>query len=166
MGSGNGQGRGDAALGDVARDVMDHAAIIVRDRLKIGTLEVRRYAEHVRRDVAPRAGLLGAAGLLGTLAVISGLVGLFLGIAGAIGSVAWTFVIYAALFAVVAVVVGALAGQRPHRDEGEEIARRFPGAQVKESEREHLLVAQRGSREAHREEIAEARREASLPLGR
>ena len=161
--SGNGQARADSALGDVARDAMDHAAVIVRDRIKIGTLEARRYAEHMRRDVAPRAGLAFAAAALGTLAVTSGLVGLFLGIAGAIGSVAWTFVIYAAFFAVIAIVAAALARQPLRRDEGEEIARRFPAAHLKETEPAHLLTAQRSTTEAHREVIAEARREANLP---
>ncbi len=167
--SGNGQTggerrpapRAEPALGDVARDVMDHAAVIVRDRFKIGALEARRFAEHVRRDVAPRAGLVATAAALGALAVIAGLVGLFLGIAGAIGSVAWTFVIYAALFAVAALVVGSLAGRAPRRDEGEEIARRFPAARLSEAESEHLLVEQRSTPEAHQREIEEARREAS-----
>jgi hypothetical protein len=161
--SGDGRSSGDAALGDVARDVMDHAAVIVRDEIKIRMLETRRYAEHVRRDVAPRAALVAAAAALGTLAVIAGLVGLFLGIAGAIGSVAWTFVIYAALFAVVALVVAGLANQASRRDEGDEIARRFPAARLKETGGEHLLVAQRSSPEAHRREIEEARREALPP---
>ncbi len=71
--------------------------------------------------------------------------------------------IYAALFAVGTVVVAALARQPPRRDEGEEIARRFPAVRTKETAREHLLVAQRSTDAAHREEVEEARREASLP---
>jgi hypothetical protein len=64
---------------------------------------------------------------------------------------------------VIAIVAAALARQPSRRDEGEEIARRFPAAHLKETEPEHLLTAQRSTTEAHREAIAEARREAHLP---
>jgi hypothetical protein len=144
----------------VARDLVDHATMIVRDEIKIGKLEARRYAEHLRHDVAPRAGFLAAAASLAALAVLAFAVALFLGIAQAIGSVAWTFAIFGALLAVVAVIVATLA-HPSRRDEGEEIARRFPAARTKASEPEHLLTAQRSSLSAHREEVEEARREAS-----
>jgi len=115
----NGAARGDEppppALGEVARDVMDHAAIIVRDRIEIGKLEARRYAEHVRRDVAPRAAFGVAAAVLAAVAVLSGLLALFLGIARALDSVAWAFAIYAALFAVLAVFAYALSTRAPRR---------------------------------------------------
>ena len=134
--------------------------MIVRDEIKIGRLEARRVADHLRRDVAPRAGWLAAAAALGALGVLAGAVALFLGIAQAIGSVAWTFAIYAAFFAVAAVLAAALSARPPRRDEGEEIARRFPAARAKASEPAHLITAQRAGLEAHREVVAEARREA------
>ena len=56
-----------SALGDVARDVMDHASMIVRDRLELTRLEAHRYAEHVKKDVAPRAAF-GAAAAFGSSA--------------------------------------------------------------------------------------------------
>lgn len=148
------------ALGSVARDVLDHATTIVRDEIKIARLEARRYGEHLRRDVARPAALGAAAVSLGALGALFGLIALFLGIARAIDSVAWTFAIYAGAFCVAGVVAYAMAKRPQHRDVGEEIARRFPATRTKESEREHLLVAQRTRPEAHREEVAEARREA------
>jgi hypothetical protein len=101
------------ALGEVARDVIDHTTIIVRDEVKIAKLEARRYADHLRRDVAPRAGYTVAAATLGGLSVLFGLVALFLGIAEALGSVAWTFAIYCALFAVLTIVAAYLAAHPP-----------------------------------------------------
>lgn len=164
--SGNGHTRGHApqhALGDVARDVMDQASVILRDRLKIGKLEARRYVEHVRRDLAPRAAYGAVTAALATVAVLCGLVALLIGIAHALGSVAWAFAIYAAAFAVATIVALSLGARPPRRDEGEEIARRFPAARTKESQPEHLLVTQRSTPEAHWEEIREARRETHWP---
>jgi hypothetical protein len=152
---------GAPALGGIARDVMDHATIIVRDHLQIGRLEARRYAQHVRRDVAPRAARGAVIVALASVAAACGLVAAFLGIARALDSVAWAFAVYCALFAVAALV--ALAVAPPRRDEGEEIARRFPAARMKQTEPEHLLVAQRSTMDAHREEVEEARREAPPP---
>ncbi len=149
------------ALGDVARDVMDHATIIVRDQLEIGKLEARRYADHVRRDVAPRAARGAVVGALALVAVLCGLTAVFLGIARALDSVAWAFAIYCALFALAALVALAVGGQA--RDEGDEIARRFPATRTRRTEPEHLLVAQRSTATAHREEVEEARREAAAP---
>src|ERR1700733_13471420 len=82
------------ALGDVARDVIDHVTILLRDQIGIVRLEARRLAERARRDVLPRAALLALAAGLAGLAGLLGLVALFLGIAFAIG-VAWAFAIYA-----------------------------------------------------------------------
>jgi hypothetical protein len=158
--SGNGGAERDgAALVGVARDVIDHMAIIVRDSVKIGRLEGRRYLEHLRRDVARQAAWTVAAAVAGATAVICGLVALFLGIASAIG-VAWTFAIYAGVFAVGAVVAASLAAHQAPRDEAEEIARRFPAARTRSGFPEHLLVEQESSAAGHRREIEEARREA------
>jgi hypothetical protein len=144
----------------VARDVLDHATMIVRDEIKVGRLSARRYAEHLRHDVAPRAGWIAVAAALGGLAVLAFAIGLFLGIAHAIGSVAWTFVIYGAALTVTAVVAAVISKNPSRRDEGEAIARRFPAARARPSLPEHGIVGQRSIPEAHREEVAEARREA------
>jgi hypothetical protein len=148
------------ALGDVARDVMDHASMIVRDRVKIGRLEARRYVEHLKRDVAPRASFLAAAVVLGGLGALFGLIAVFLGIASAIGP-AWAFAIYCAVFILGGIVCAGFYGRPPiHRDEGEEIARRFPGAHMREGRPQQSLIAQRESAAGHREIVYEARREA------
>jgi hypothetical protein len=116
--SGNGEPRAQGpALGGVARDVVDHAAMIGRDWLNIGKLEARRYGEHLRRDVATRVAWGAVVAILAALAGLCGIIALFWGIAVAIGSVAWTFVIFAALFAVLAMVAAALSSNRAHEGE-------------------------------------------------
>jgi hypothetical protein len=150
------------ALGDVARDVIDHTSMMVRDAFKIVRLEASRYVEHLRRDVGWRAAFGALAAATGVAALLCGLIAVFLGIASAIGSVAWAFAIYAALFAVGAVVLAALANRPVKRDVGEEIAQRFPAARMKESEPEHLLTAQRSAEEAHVRMTKEAAREAGI----
>ena len=49
------------AIGEVGRDVMEHAATNPSDAVLIGILEVRRYAQGVLRDLVPRIGLIMAA---------------------------------------------------------------------------------------------------------
>jgi hypothetical protein len=158
--TGNGRARHDgAALGGVARDVIDHVTIIVRDSLKIGWLEGRRYVDHLRRDVARQAAWRAAAAIAAAVAALCALLAAFLGIASAIG-VAWTFAIYAGLFAVGAIVAASLAARPAARDEAEEIARRFPAARARQGFPEHLLIEQQSSPEGHRREVEEAWREA------
>jgi Putative Actinobacterial Holin-X, holin superfamily III len=164
VGNGAHEPGGAQALGDVARDVMDHASAILRDRLQIGKIEARRYAEHVRRDVAPRAAFRAGAAALAALAVLFALVALFLGIADALGSVAWAFAIYAAAFAVGAIAVASAAGRAVHRDEREEMARRFPTARMEATMPEHLLVEPRSRADALPQKVAEGRREAGGPV--
>ena len=96
------------ALGDVARDVMDHGTMILRDGIQLAKLEVRRYSEHLLREVAPR----GVVAALGAVAVLCGLIALFLGIASALDSVAWAFAIYCALFAAATLVGAGLVARR------------------------------------------------------
>jgi hypothetical protein len=155
-----GEGEGQA-LGDVARDAIDHVSMIVRDEIKIARLEARRLAEHARRDVLPRAALLAVAAGLAAVSGLLGLLALFLGIAFAIG-VAWAFAIYAAAFAVLAVGALAFAGRPPRPETSEEIARRFPAARSREGLPEHGIV-QIGREDGHRLVTGEARREASPP---
>lgn len=148
------------ALGDVARDAIDHVTMIGRDVFKIGKLEARRYAEHLRYDVAPKAAFKGVAAAAGGLGVTLLLIGIFIGIASAIG-VGWTFVLYGAIFLVGAAVAYSLGRRGVPRDEGEEIARRFPAARMIEGRPEHQLAAQRTNGHAHLAEVEEARREAA-----
>jgi hypothetical protein len=165
--NGNGAPADGRTPGSVARDLVDHATMIVRDEIKMGRLSARRYADHLRHDVAPRAGWLCAAAALVGLGVLAFAVAVFLGLARLIGSVAWAFAIYGAVLTVAGVVAAAVSSRPPLRDEGEEIARRFPAVRAKESLPEHLVAAQRSRPEAHREELEEARRESvverSLP---
>jgi Putative Actinobacterial Holin-X, holin superfamily III len=98
----------DQSLGDVARDVMDHGTMILRDGIKLAKLEGSRYSEHLLREVAPR----GVVAALGAVAVLCGLIALFLGIASALDSVAWAFAIYCALFAAAALVGAGLVARR------------------------------------------------------
>ena len=98
------------ALGTVARDVIDHVTIIARDEVKIAGLSAKRYAEHLRRDVAPRAAYAAAAVALAALTAIFGLLAIFIGIAHALSSAAWAFAIYCAAFAVLTVLAMYLAG--------------------------------------------------------
>jgi hypothetical protein len=117
---------GTQALGEVARDVIDHVTMIVRDEVKIAGLETRRRVEHLRREVAVRLAYRAAAVLMATVAGICGLIALFLGIARALDSVAWAFAIYAALFAVVAIVVVALSSRLPRQEARSGQMSRYP----------------------------------------
>jgi hypothetical protein len=147
------------ALGDVARDVMDHVSMIARDESKMARLAVRRYVEHLRAEVAPRALFRAGVGACVALAGVFFLIALFLGIAWAIGSVAWTFLIFAALFGAGAVLLAAFAGRPARLESGEAIARRFPAARTDEGRPSQALVRQT-SPEGHRAVVAEAQREA------
>jgi len=157
-GAGNGAPPPAAPLGEVARDVMDHASAIARDELALARLSARRYAEHVRRDVAPPALLGGAAVVTGSLGVMFGLIALFLGIARAIDSVAWTFAIYCALFAAGAALLLSTR-RRAAALRGDEILGRLPAVRIAERAPEHALVRQE-TPEAHRALVDEAAREA------
>jgi len=147
-----------APLGDVLRDVMDHASIIMRDELKLVRLEARRYTEHLKSEVAARALLTAGAAVCALLTALFGLIAVFLGIARALGSVAWAFAIYAVLFAAGTAVMLGVRARRATLG-GEEILGRLPGVRAHEPEREHALVQQE-TPEAHRVLTEEARREA------
>lgn len=149
----------EAALGDVARDVMDHASMIVRDRVEIARLEARRWKDHLARDVAPRALFAVGAALCALLALTAGLVALFLALAAALGSVAWTFLIFAGLFVLAGVVMAGFYTRSPVPLGAEDIARRFPAVRSEPARPEHALVRQEHP-EAHRMITAEAAREA------
>jgi hypothetical protein len=164
----NSAGRGSAGglrssheLGDVARDVIDHVGMVARDGVKIAKLEVRRYVEHLRKDLGARAVLGTCAAFTAAAALVCGLVAAFLGIAYAVG-VAWAFAIYCGIFAVIALFLYMLAARAVPTYTGDEIARRFPAARMKESEAEHLLLAQRSTEAGHQRMTEEAAREAGI----
>lgn len=146
------------ALGDVARDAMDHASMIVRDELKIARLEARRYVDHVKRDVAPRALFATAAAACALLAAITGAIALFLGILWVIGSIAWTFLIFAAMFTTFAAVLANLSRRPAMVASSVEIERGFPAVKMEEHRPEHALAAQERP-EAHAMIVEAARRE-------
>jgi hypothetical protein len=146
------------ALGDVARDVMDHASIIVRDRIELTRLEAQRYAAHVKKDVAPRAALTAAVVVCGGLAGLMALIAVFLGLVSALGSVAWSFVIYALVFAVVTAALAGFRAQPPRAPRAEDIERRFPIVKAHEHEPAHALVRQE-TPEEHHKIVVEAGRE-------
>jgi hypothetical protein len=149
-------------LGNVARDVMDHISMLVRDEAKIARLSVRRYTEHVREDVAPKALFGVGAAVCAGLAVVCGLLALFLAIAWALGSVAWTFLIFCGLFVVGTIVmVGLVARPRPARPE--DISKRFPAVGTRTGMPEHALARQ-STPEGHREVTLEAERETSREM--
>jgi hypothetical protein len=148
-------------LGDVARDVIDHVGMVARDGLKIAKLEALRYVEHLRKDHGARAVLVTCAALTAAAALVCGLVAAFLGIAYAVG-VAWAFAIYCGIFAVFALFFFMLAARPAPTYTGDEIARRFPAARMKESQPEHLLVAQRSTEAGHQRMTEEAAREAGI----
>ena len=99
------------ALGAVVRDAIDHTAMILRDTAKLGRLEVRDFQNRVLAPGLRKAGIGVTIALFASLAAVFGLLAIFLGIAAAIDSVAWTFAIFAGAFAVVAMLVGPLAGR-------------------------------------------------------
>lgn len=150
------------ALGDVARDVMDHASMIVRDEIKIARLSAGRWVEHAKRDVAPRALIAAALGIVGLLAVVFALLAIFLGFVAATGSVAWTFVIFAVAFGVGALVLVGLY-RRPARVEtSDDIERRFPAVRLGEQEhRPEQALVREETLPAHRVIVVEANRQAA-----
>lgn len=148
-----------ASLGDVARDLMDHASMIARDEARMARLSVSRYVEHLRTDVAPRAMWGAATGVCAALALVCALLALFLGIVWAIGSVAWTFLIFAGLFIIGAGAAASLYGRPARLTTAEDIERRFPSVRAHEAAPERVL-SQQATPEAHAQVKAEALREA------
>lgn len=146
------------ALGEVARDVMDHASMIVRDRVEIARLEARRWKETLRRDVAPKAALATGVVVCALLALTAGLIALFLAVAAALGSVAWAFLIFAGLFVLAAVALAGFYTRLPAAMSTEDIEKRFPAVRAEPHRPERALVRQEG-REAHAVITAEAARE-------
>jgi hypothetical protein len=102
-----------AALGDVVRDAMDHARVIVRDSVAIGKIEARQVADRVARDLVPRAAFGLAAAAFGALGVIFALIALFIGLGAIIPSVAWRLFLFAVMVLGLAAIGGLLASRSP-----------------------------------------------------
>ena len=101
-----------AGLGEVARDVVDHAQIIARDAIAIGKLETRRAVDRAKeraKEIAPRI----AFGAIAAVAALTGtvflLIAIFLALGGPIPSVAWRTAIFGVFFLVVAVIAAIFA---------------------------------------------------------
>jgi uncharacterized membrane protein YtjA (UPF0391 family) len=110
-----------AGLGEVARDVVDHAQGIARDALAIGKLEARRAVERARsqaREVAPRIAFGAVAGVAALVGVVLLLIALFIALGDPIPSVGWRMALFGVFFLVVAVIAGLFAGSHEeHRNE-------------------------------------------------
>jgi hypothetical protein len=158
-----GDGQRREALGDVARDMMDQVSIMARDEVRLARLSARRYVEHLRGDVAPRALWATVAGVTAMLAGIFLAIAIFWGIAVLIGSVAWTFVIFAAFCILGSVLAISAMRRTQHAETAADIERRFPAVRADKAGPEHA-IARLDSEEGHRERIAEAQRETSREL--
>jgi hypothetical protein len=121
-----------AGLGEVARDVVDHAQVIARDALAIGKLEARRVVDRARsqaREVAPRVAFGAVAAVAALVGVVLLLIALFIALGDPIPSVGWRMALFAVFFLVVAVIAALFAA--PHEERREEKARERGSAKAK-----------------------------------
>ena len=131
-----------ANLGDVARDVVDHAQVIARDALSIGKLEVRRAVDRARtqaREVVPRIAFGAVAGVAALVGLVFLLIAIFIALGGPIPSVGWRMAIFGVFFMVVAGIAGIFAGS--HEEHHEPVARppTFSESEEPSSERTPML---------------------------
>lgn len=104
-----------AGLGEVARDVVDHAHVIARDALAIGKLEARRAVDRVRLQalaIAPRIAFGAVAGVAALVSVVLLLMAIFIALGDPVPSVGWRLAIFGIFFLVVAVIAALFAGSR------------------------------------------------------
>lgn len=104
-----------AGLGEVARDVVDHAQVIARDALAIAKLEARRSVERATdrvKEAAPRIALGAVAGVAALVGALLLLIAIFLGLGDAVPSVGWRLAIFGIFFLVVAVIAAIFAASR------------------------------------------------------
>src|SRR4051812_2294188 len=109
-----------ASLGDVARDVFDHAQVIARDALAIGKIEAQRTLGRARAralEVAPRVAFGAVAAVAALTGLIFLLIALFNALEDAIPSFAWRTAIFGIGFLVVAAIGAIFAGAREKRHE-------------------------------------------------
>ena len=117
-----------ANLGEVARDVLDHAKIIARDAVALGRLEVRRTVDRARtraRDAAPRIAFAAIAGVTALVGLVFVLIAIFIALGDPIPSVGWRMAIFGAFFLVTAVIGATFATSHEERPVEETPARVF-----------------------------------------
>ena len=103
-------------LGAVVRDVFDNTREILRDTVAIGALEVRRATldvKHTAADLGPRVAWATLAFVTGTVAVIIGLIALFIAAGVFIPSIAARLGILAGMLLLVAAFGAWRAGRKP-----------------------------------------------------
>jgi len=101
-----------AGLGEVARDVVDHAHVIARDALGIGKLEALRAVERAKaraRETAPRIAFGAIAAVAALAGVVFLLIAIFVALGDPIPSVAGRTAIFGVFFLVVAVLAAIFA---------------------------------------------------------
>lgn len=131
-----------AGLGEVARDVVDHAQVIARDGLAIAKLEARRAVARATgraKEAAPRIAFGVIAATSALVATVLLLIAIFIALGDPIPSVGWRLAIFGLFFLVVAVIAAIFAGSHEERHEerhkeepvrGFEAAPRRGGAEV------------------------------------
>jgi hypothetical protein len=140
-----------AGLGEVARDVVDHAQVIARDALAIAKLEARRAVARATgraKEAAPRIAFGVIAGVSALVAAVLLLIAIFIALGDPIPSVGWRLAIFGLFFLVVAVIAAIFAGSHEERHEAESPRRGFehaPGraADAEETSRRQLADAPR-----------------------
>jgi hypothetical protein len=140
-----------AGLGEVARDVVDHAQVIARDGLAIAKLEARRSVERAKdrvKEAAPRIAFGAAAGVAALVGVVLLLIAIFIGLGDAVPSVGWRLAIFGLFFLVVAAVAAIFAASR---DTGRDRDLAAPGRGFEQAPR-------RGDEATSRRQLADAPR--------
>ncbi len=134
-----------AGLGDVARDVVDHAQVIARDALAIGKLSARRSIDRAKsqaREAAPRIAFGAVAGIAALLGVVFLLIAIFVALGDPIPSVGWRLAIYGIFFLVVSVSAAMFASSREAHRDVETPRRPTPVNEAPSSERTPALPPQ------------------------
>jgi hypothetical protein len=109
-----------AGLGEVARDVVDHAQVIARDALAIARLEARRAVGRATgraKEAAPRIAFGAIAGVSALVGTVFLLIAIFIALGDPIPSVGWRLSIFGLFFVVVAVIAAIFAGSHEERHE-------------------------------------------------
>lgn len=163
-----------AGLGEVARDVVDHAQVIARDALAIAKLEARRSVGRATdrvKEAAPRIAFGAVAGVTALVGAVLLLIAIFIGLGDAVPSVGWRLAIFGIFFLVVAVISAIFAGSHEKRREEapgrgfEQVKGTGRGAAAEETSRRQLAEATRRG-VAERAAVAAPRDASSLPAAR
>ena len=131
-----------AGLGEVARDMVDHAQVIARDALAIAKLEARRSVGRAKtqaRELAPRIAFGAVAGVAALVGVIFLLSAIFLALGDPIPSVGWRMTIFGIFFLVTAVIAALFAGSGEAHHEKAAPRKVFSDSEQPSSERTPAL---------------------------